>query len=103
VATISKRTNQKKVPNTWNFFSTGTLSVICVHSERAGKGMIDREDKGATSKGARRSDLGLTDAIASQLKQYYTSVEEEPIPDNLLSLLEKLDEAERSGGSNGAN
>ena len=65
--------------------------------------MIDRNDKdGAASRG-RRTGLGSTDAIASQLKQYYTSVEQEPIPDNLLSLLEKLDEAERSGGSNGAN
>lgn len=65
--------------------------------------MIDREDKGALSRGGRKSDLGTTDAIASQLKQFYTSVEEEPIPDNLLGLLEKLDQAERSGGSNGAN
>lgn len=65
--------------------------------------MIDREDKGAGPGRGRRSDLGTTDAIASQLKQYYTSVEQEPIPDNLLNLLEKLDEAERSGGSNDAN
>ena len=65
--------------------------------------MINREDKGAGNGRGRRSDLGTNDAIASQLKQYYTSVEEEPIPDNLLSLLEKLDEAERSGGSNGSN
>ena len=65
--------------------------------------MIDREDKGAGTGRGRRSDFGTNDAIASQLKQYYTSVEEEPIPDNLLSLLEKLDEAERSGGSNGSN
>jgi len=65
--------------------------------------MIDREDKAAGIGRGRRAGLGTNDAIASQLKQYYTSVEEEPIPDNLLSLLEKLDEAERSGGSNGSN
>ena len=65
--------------------------------------MIDREEKGATSGRGRQSDLGPTDAIASQLKQFFTSVEEEPIPDQLLSLLEKLDQAERSGGSNGTN
>ncbi|WP_340162300.1 NepR family anti-sigma factor [uncultured Hoeflea sp.] len=65
--------------------------------------MIDREAKGETSRGGRKTELGSTDAIASQLKQFYTSVEEEPIPDHLLGLLEKLDEAERSGGSNGAN
>lgn len=65
--------------------------------------MIDREDKGVPSRGGRQSDLGPTDAIASQLKQFFTSVEEEPIPDHLLGLLEKLDQAERSGGSNGSN
>ena len=65
--------------------------------------MIDQEDNGAAMKGGRRSDLGSTDAIASQLKQFFTSVEEEPIPDHLLGLLEKLDQAERSGGSNGSN
>ena len=65
--------------------------------------MIDGDDKGSPHNRQRRSDLGPTDAIASQLKKYYTSVEEEPIPDHLLNLLEKLDHAERSGGSNGAN
>lgn len=65
--------------------------------------MIDREEKGTVSRGGRKPDLGSTDAIASQLKQFYTSVEEEPIPDHLLGLLEKLDQAERSGGSNGSN
>jgi len=65
--------------------------------------MIDREDKGVPTRSGRQSDLGPTDAIASQLKQFFTSVEEEPIPDNLLGLLEKLDQTERSGGSNGSN
>lgn len=65
--------------------------------------MIDREEKSATPMGGRKSDLGPTDAIASQLKQFYTSVEEEPIPDRLLGLLDKLDQAERSGGTNGAS
>lgn len=65
--------------------------------------MVDGNDKGAAGRRGRRTDLGPNDAIASQLKQYFTSVEQEPIPDHLLSLLEKLDEAERSGGANGAN
>jgi hypothetical protein len=65
--------------------------------------MIDRDDNGGSQNRGARSDLGSTDAIASQLKQYYTSVEQEPIPDNLLNLLEKLDAAERSGGSGGSN
>ncbi|WP_417435957.1 NepR family anti-sigma factor [Hoeflea sp.] len=65
--------------------------------------MIDRNDKDATPNRRGQVGLGPNDAIASQLKQYFTSVEEEPIPDHLLSLLEKLDQAERSGGSNGTN
>lgn len=36
------------------------------------------------------------DAISAQLKQYYGSVEEEPIPEHLLNLLEKLDDAEEA-------
>jgi len=64
--------------------------------------MIDRDNKDASNNGD-RPDHGASDAIASRLKQYYKSVEAEPIPDQLLDLLEKLDEAERSGGDNGAN
>ena len=33
--------------------------------------------------------------IATQLRQLYQSVQDEAIPDRLLSLLEKLDQAER--------
>lgn len=57
---------------------------------------------GVTGAGKRSSERDTTDAIASQLKRYYKSVEQEPIPDQLLDLLEKLDEAERSGNSDGA-
>ncbi|MDF1609936.1 NepR family anti-sigma factor [Hoeflea sp. YIM 152468] len=65
--------------------------------------MIDQRNKGTPNKAGRQSEPVATDAIASQLKRYYTSVEKEPIPDHLLSLLEQLDKAERSGGSNGEN
>lgn len=34
-------------------------------------------------------------AISDRLKAYYKSVEEEPIPDKFLDLLEKLDRAEQ--------
>lgn len=47
------------------------------------------------------SNQDATDAIGSQLKQYYKSLEQEPIPDRLLDLLEKLDQAERSGNGKG--
>lgn len=39
--------------------------------------------------------------IASKLKALYTSVEQEPIPDIFLDLLEKLDQAERIGKTGG--
>ncbi|KJS18606.1 MAG: hypothetical protein VR78_04715 [Hoeflea sp. BRH_c9] len=61
--------------------------------------MIDKSHKG----GASPADFNATEAIASQLKRYYKSVEQEPIPDQLLDLLEKLDQAERAGGTDGAN
>ena len=70
---------------------------------RAGKGMIKREYETAPNKLGRLSDRDATDGIAVQLKQYYKSVEQEPIPDQLLDLLEKLDQAERSGNVNAAN
>ena len=44
--------------------------------------------------------MGATDPngqIASKLKALYSSVEQEPIPDTFLDLLEKLDQAERLG------
>jgi hypothetical protein len=48
----------------------------------------------------RKSAVGATDPngqIASKLKALYSSVEQEPIPDTFLDLLEKLDQAERLG------
>lgn len=38
----------------------------------------------------------LHDGIALRLRELYSDLENEGIPDNLLHLLEKLDEAERS-------
>lgn len=39
--------------------------------------------------------------IASKLKALYSAVEQEPIPDTFLDLLEKLDQAERLGKTPG--
>jgi hypothetical protein len=39
--------------------------------------------------------------IASKLKALYSAVEQEPIPDTFLDLLEKLDQAERLGKTSG--
>ncbi|MFC6447296.1 NepR family anti-sigma factor [Shinella zoogloeoides] len=38
-------------------------------------------------------------AIGRKLKSFYDAVETEPVPDRLLDLLEKLDEAERRAES----
>lgn len=49
---------------------------------------------------ARRAGDGITDPnnqIASKLKALYSAVEQEPIPDMFLDLLEKLDKAEQIG------
>lgn len=36
------------------------------------------------------------DAVSRRLREYYDAVKEEAIPDHLLDLLEKLDEADRN-------
>jgi hypothetical protein len=36
------------------------------------------------------------DAVSRRLREYYEAVKEEAIPDRLLDLLEKLDEADRN-------
>ena len=36
------------------------------------------------------------DAVSRRLREYYDAVKEEAIPDRLLDLLEKLDEADRN-------
>lgn len=64
--------------------------------------MMNKDTKDVKSSSTRSFKGDASDAIGSQLKQYYKSVEQEPVPDHLLDLLEKLDQAERSGGSNGA-
>ncbi|HWU63615.1 MAG TPA: NepR family anti-sigma factor [Ensifer sp.] len=38
----------------------------------------------------------VQDGIALRLRELYSNIENEGIPDNLLNLLEKLDEAERA-------
>jgi|GEM_PF-4404341 len=41
--------------------------------------------------------LGEHSQIAEKLRAFYTVIQEEEIPDHLLMLLEKLDDAEKSG------
>ncbi|MCB1477901.1 MAG: NepR family anti-sigma factor [Tepidamorphaceae bacterium] len=40
--------------------------------------------------------------ITRRLKAYYASVEEEPIPERFIELLEKLDEAEKAQSPGGS-
>lgn len=65
--------------------------------------MAYKDSKAAANRSRQGSTGDAGDAIGAQLKQYYKSLEQEPIPDNLLDLLEQLDQAERSGGSDGSN
>jgi hypothetical protein len=52
---------------------------------------------------SRRTDdgLGPTSDIGAKLRAYYGAVQDQPIPDKLLDLLEKLDEVERATASKG--
>lgn len=45
-------------------------------------------------------DPGVGAGISSQLRKFYSSVQDEAIPDRLLGLLEKLEEAEKNAGGN---
>ncbi|MGN6548447.1 MAG: NepR family anti-sigma factor [Pararhizobium sp.] len=47
--------------------------------------------------GGRGDGLDANSEIGSKLKAFYSSVQDEPIPDKFLELLEKLDALERSG------
>lgn len=51
-------------------------------ASRAGGGMMDPHNQ-----------------IASKLRALYSAIEQEPIPDMFLDLLERLDQAEQSGKS----
>ncbi|MEQ1899667.1 MAG: NepR family anti-sigma factor [Devosia sp.] len=44
-----------------------------------------------------RDGLGPNSNIGAKLRAYYGAVEDQPIPDKFLELLEKLDSVERSG------
>ena len=52
---------------------------------------LEKEKQKAAARRANASD-----PILEQLKEMYDSVAEEPLPSDLLALLDKLDEAERS-------
>jgi hypothetical protein len=45
--------------------------------------------------------LGPNTDIGAKLRAFYGSVEDQPIPDNLLDLLEKLDQVERASKQKG--
>lgn len=56
--------------------------------------MTDTESKQNRQRGS-SSTIDPSSEIARRLKSYYSAVENEPVPDAFLNLLEKLDEAER--------
>lgn len=50
-----------------------------------------------TAAGRRKDPLGPDSEIGSRLRAIYSDIEREPIPADLIELLERLDEAERGG------
>jgi len=52
---------------------------------------------------ARRTDdgLGPNSDIGAKLRAFYGAVQDQPIPDRFLDLLERLDEVERAGKQKG--
>lgn len=56
---------------------------------------IDDANRNGQEGGA-SATVPLDDGISLKLRQYYTSLEQESIPDNLLFLLDKLEAAEKA-------
>ncbi|MCD2183360.1 NepR family anti-sigma factor [Rhizobium sp. TRM96647] len=50
---------------------------------------------GGRKPGSSLDSLDPNSVVGRKLKSFYESIETEPLPDQLLDLLEKLDEAER--------
>lgn len=62
---------------------------------------MNMSENGDNGKPSREGPSGQPAAdIAGKLKSFYQSVEDEPVPDHLMDLLEKLDEAERAQNAN---
>ena len=64
--------------------------------------MSDSPENQRPARPASRAAHAVTDPnnqIASKLKALYSAVEQEPIPDTFLDLLEQLDKAEQIGKS----
>lgn len=68
-------------------------------SDDAGKGLSgspsDEETSPATRAAALDKMTAETDPVFRQLRTLYDDVVNEPLPDELMTLLDKLDEAER--------
>jgi len=58
------------------------------------------DNAGSVASAAQDNLLGVHSRIGAQLRAFYTEIEEQAIPEHLLILLERLDEAENSSRIN---
>ncbi len=78
------------------------MPLWCSQTKRANQVMNEKTDDQPTRqrRGGQRDDgLGPNSDIGSKLRALYGAVQEEGIPDKLLTLLETLDQAERRSGA----
>ncbi|CAM1641765.1 NepR family anti-sigma factor [Bartonella choladocola] len=98
--------NNKKVPAPWNFLLTSIffkVSVFFYTLYKLTDGVIfkglkmddGKEKNGSENFGPQDDLLGSNSEIAVKLRQFYTALQEEEIPEKFLDLLEKLDKAEQ--------
>ena len=52
-----------------------------------------------SNQGSPPSQVGQNDGISKQLRKFYQELEQEAVPDNLLMLLDKLDQAEKASAA----
>ena len=87
---------EKKVPEVWNFFlAHAFMRTTPTMSEKR----MQQQSTGQRDGHKTKSDPNKI--ISMKLRALYNSVEQEGIPDRFLTLLEKLDEAERSQSNPG--
>ena len=83
------------------YASTSEPSVTLVHGSRVVKDKTKMNEMSVPR--SRRTDdgLGPNSDIGAKLRAFYGAVQDQPIPDKFLDLLEKLDEVEQASRRKG--
>jgi hypothetical protein len=76
--------------------STSEYSVTLVHGSRVVKDKSKMNEMSVPRARRTEDGLGPNSDIGAKLRAFYGAVQDQPIPDKFLDLLEKLDEVEQA-------